>query len=205
MIDAGPEQTSETGPRSMSNPRWCRAVAISVVAACPTGIGAQGTDCAARQTPPPSWSVAASIRCRDTARSREMVDARPSSVVAFRLRFTISRPPNWWLCQSARTASVSGPVKPTIITAPISCSSVIAPDAFGDGDDPGLLGAEGLGDPHAARTRRSNARALVFTSLLTSRLRGRFLGLPAWLELRDRHVDGIDELVDVALAHRRRQ
>ena len=35
------------------------------------------------------------------------------------------RPPNWCWRQSSRIAGVSGPVKPTIMTAPISCWSVM--------------------------------------------------------------------------------
>src|SRR5690348_16628440 len=161
MIEDGPEQTSETGPRSRSKPRWCSAFAIWVVAGCPTGIGAHGTDDAARQTPPPSWSVATSNRRRDTPRRREMVEARPSSVLAFWLRLTIKRPPNWWLCQSATTASLSGPQNPTIITAPTSSSSVMAPVADDEGDALGVLGAEAGCDPHAARTKRKTARTLA--------------------------------------------
>src|SRR5207248_1629043 len=35
------------------------------------------------------------------------------------------RPPNWCWRQSSRIAGVGGPVKPTIMTAPISCWSVM--------------------------------------------------------------------------------
>src|SRR5690349_18051959 len=43
---------------------------------------------------------------------------------AFWFALMSSRPPNWRPRQSVRTESVSGPWKPTIITAPISWSSV---------------------------------------------------------------------------------
>src|SRR5439155_22199901 len=42
MIEAVPEQTSETGPRSRSKPRALSAVAIAVVFCCPTGMGLHG-------------------------------------------------------------------------------------------------------------------------------------------------------------------
>ena len=109
MIEDVPEQTSETGPRSRSNPRPRIAAAILVVSGPPTGIGAQGTELIAMQTPPPSWSVAAIKRCRSTPRIARMTSVMLAGVDALWLLFTINRPPNCRLFQSASTASLGAP------------------------------------------------------------------------------------------------
>jgi hypothetical protein len=74
----------------------------------------------------------------------------PAAEVALRFRFTTSSPPNCLCLQSARTAAVSGPWNPTIITAPISSSSVRPPgpscsagDGLGEGG--GCVVGEGVG------------------------------------------------------------
>ncbi len=90
-------------------------------------MGAHGTELMAMQTKPPSWSVAAIRRWRDVERIELMNDRIASGEEALWLRFTTSRPPNWRCLQSLSTASLSGPWTPTIITAPISSSSVRPP------------------------------------------------------------------------------
>src|SRR5256885_8470632 len=109
MIDVGPEQTSETGPRSRSNPMDLSELAITVVSDRPTGIGAQGTELIAMQTPPPSWSVAAIKRRRSTPRIARMTSVMLAWVDALWLLFTINKPPNCRLFQSASTASLGAP------------------------------------------------------------------------------------------------
>src|SRR5437660_7022636 len=113
MIDVGPEQTSETGPRSRSNPNERRAPAIRAVSCCPTGIGAQGTVLMPRQTWPPSWSVAAIRRWRETPRTDAIRALIDEADVAFWLRLTTSRPPNCRCLQSVRTDAAAAPLTPT--------------------------------------------------------------------------------------------
>src|SRR5438045_2008730 len=167
MMESGPLQTSETGPRSRSKPRPWTADAIWVVAAWPTGIASQGTVLMAMQTPPPSWSVAAINRCRSAALT-DAVSARiASGLPALWLRFTTSRPPNWRRLQSAITDSVSGPWKPTMMTAPTSSSSVIPATAglgLAGGEVVAAVEAEGVGwgwapPPQAARSRPARTTA----------------------------------------------
>src|SRR5579859_7395249 len=193
MIDDGPLQTSETGPRSRSKPSWWIASAIWVVCDWPTGIGSQGTVLTARQTPPPSWSVAASSRWRSTPRTAEMKAFIASGPDAFWFRFTTSRPPNWRCRQSASTASVAAPWKPTMITAPTSSASVSPPGpsraarlAIGDGEAAGEGEADGgrlAGPPQATRSSPTRTAAAVLGIALRQ--------LPA--------QPGLDEDVDVAI------
>src|SRR5437773_6489487 len=140
MMELGPLQTSDTGPRSRSKPSFLSAAAIVAVAARPTGIGSQGTELIAMQTPPPSWSVAAMRRWCCALRTFATRAVMAAAVDALRFRFTTSSPPNWRRFQSARTASVRLPLKPTMITAPISSSSVKPP---GPSRSEGLEEAEG--------------------------------------------------------------
>src|ERR1700738_5136582 len=90
-------------------------------------MGAHGTVLMARQTWPPSWSVAAINLCRVTPRTVEITVVIDSGELALRFRFTTSSPPNWRCYQSANSAGVSGPSKPAMMTAPTSSSSVSPP------------------------------------------------------------------------------
>src|SRR4029077_17483152 len=65
-----------------------------------------------------------------------MNDRIASGEEALWLRFTTSSPPNCRCRQSLNTAFVTGPWNPTIITAPISSSSV-SPAGLGKADGPG--------------------------------------------------------------------
>src|SRR5450759_4325521 len=149
MIEDGPLQTSDTGPRSRSKPSDLIALAIRIVPDFPTGIGSHGTELIARHTWPPSWSVAAMRRWRSAARTVAISDFIEAAVVALWFRFTLSSPPNCRCFQSASTALVRLPRKPTMITAPISSFNVSLPGPScwvglgdGDGDD----AAEGVLD-----------------------------------------------------------
>src|SRR5947209_2592316 len=211
MTDAGPEHTSDTGPRSRSKSRERKAEAMTRVSPSPTGIGRHGTALNAMHTPPPSWSVAAMSRCFVTRRS-SAISARVSAAVdTFWFRFTINRPPYWCCVQSVSTAPVSAPRKPTIITAPTSSSSVMpaagAGDTEGEGEDTAGAGDEPAVRPelHATDNATTTATAQCFTSFLTAGACGRFSRLPSWLELGDRGVDRVDELLNIVLAHRRRK
>src|SRR5258705_5227411 len=96
--------------------------------------------------------------------------------LALWLLLTTSRPPYGCCRQSASTASVSWPWKPTIITAPISSSSVSPPGpscanglgvgaAEGEGEfaTPGVgeVADEVEGEPHETSSRASAIAARV--------------------------------------------
>src|SRR4051812_29664418 len=179
MIDVLSLQTSETGPRSRSKPSGRKAEAIAAVLALPTGIAAQGTELIAMQTAPPSWSVAAIRRWRWTPRSCEINDVSCSEVLALWLRFTTSTPPYWCSVKSASTEPLSGPWKPTIMTAPISSSSVSPPGPVSaDGEAEGGLPTDTVdeGDGSApcveleqAHSRRRAAAAACFNDTVSQR------------------------------------
>src|SRR6266571_5317553 len=198
MIEDGPEQTSDTGPRSRSKPSARSAPAILVVSGSPTGMGVHGTEAAARQTAPPSWSVAAISRWREAPRSVAISVLMPASDEALRLRLTIRRPPNWRSFQSARTESVRGPSNPTIITRPISSSSV-RPDVVGEaarGEGVAVEAAEHPASTAAMSNRGTTRRTIIRLSRVL---------VPTRAQLGDDCVDGVDELLDVVLGHRRRK
>src|SRR4029077_18182377 len=175
------------------------ALAISALAARPTGIGAQGTVLSAMQTPPPSWSVAASRRCRPAALTWASKADISAGLPALWFRFTTSRPPNCRCPQSARTASVAGPLKPAMITAPTSSSRVSPPGPSGAamvGDGRGGMAVGdgwGLATAPLPQAASSAASSSVLAALLTRAVR---LGeLPA--------QPGFDELVDLAVLQHR--
>jgi len=149
MIEAVLLHTSATGPRSRSKPSALRAAAIRVVESLPTGIASQGTELIAMQTWPPSWSVAAISRCRVAPRTPATNSAIAAGESALWLRLTTRRPPNWRCFQSASTASVSGPWKPAMITAPTSSSRVNPPGPSWTAEV-GLATGFGIGDGFAA-------------------------------------------------------
>src|SRR5690242_13269215 len=109
-------------------------------------------------------------------------------------RFTTSSPPNWRCLQSFNTASVTGPWKPTIITAPTSSSRVRPPgpsrgdgvttgDVAGDADAVDGLGlttcAEGEPEHAARRTAKkttNDLRAVMARQFLTRDPLPRFRG-----------------------------
>src|ERR1051325_3628152 len=219
MIEAGPEQPSETGPRSRSKPTAWRACAIAVVCDCPTGIASHGTDFSAMQTPPPSWSVAAIMRWSETPRICWITEDICCGVEALWFRLTIRRPPYWCTFQSVSTAGVTVPWKPTIITAPISWSRVSPPGPTGDGLGSGggeaagcvegdEASAEGEPPPHATSIPAASARARSLLKRFWSTgdnagRRRRFLArVPARLQFADHRVHRVDELLDVVLTHR---
>src|SRR5438105_2584071 len=147
------------------------------------------------QTPPPSWSVAAIRRWRCADLKLPTRADISAGVEALWFRFTTSSPPNWRRFQSAMTAAVAGPLKPTIITAPTSSSSVSPPGPsctamVGDG-----RGGMPVGDgcdliaaplPQPASSAASSSR---LAGLLTRKVA--FGQLPA--------QPGLDELVDLAV------
>src|SRR5437868_10427436 len=126
----------------------------------------------------------------------------PASDEALWFRFTIRRPPNCRRFQSPSTVSLSGPSNPTIITAPISSSSV-RPDGVGGArtGDGGAGDVSELGAGEQAASRAA-ASSMGTRRLTTTRLRG--AGFPARAQLGDDRVDGVDELMDLMLAHGRR-
>src|SRR5438270_8458215 len=155
------------------------------------------------QTPPPSWSVAASSRCGLAFLSVVSRDDISAGVEALWFRFTTSSPPNWRCFQSATTASVAGPLKPTMITAPTSWSSVSPPGpswaaTVGDGRGDS---AEGVGraltppalpaPPEQAASKTTNSQALA----------ARIVGSVAVGQLPAQ--PGLDELVDLAVLEHR--
>ena len=103
------------------------------------------------------------------ARIVAMSDLIDVAVLALWLLFTTSNPPNCRRFQSASTAAVRLPVKPTMITAPISSSKVRPPgpsfavglaDSEGEGDaleGVGVALETGPGPPHEMISAASNA------------------------------------------------
>src|SRR5216684_191128 len=180
-----PSQSSAAGARLMSNPSAFSPLDIVAISDW-TALGPcgptwdapamQGTPVSRKHTVPPSWSVPARSGCAITPRTDWISWRIAAASRAFWLIGTTIRPPNWCRRQSSRTAGVSGPLKPTIITAPISCWRVIPPgpriaswllpaaSAFGDD----LLSTVGIGviegafattrDPQLASTRAEIAK-----------------------------------------------
>src|SRR5579859_1673801 len=136
---------------------------------------AHGTELMAMQTKPPSWSVAAIRRWRDVDRIEAIRERIASGDEALWLRFTTSSPPNCRCLQSLSTTSVSGPWNPTIITSPISSSSVSPPGPscwVGEAGGTGVgtaaveLELEPAHETEMAATASSSARRRT-TNLLT--------------------------------------
>src|SRR3984893_16951481 len=151
----------------------------------------QGTRVSWKQTVPPSWLVAVSTGWAITPRTDWINWRIAAGSWPFWLIGTTIKPPNWCWRQSARIAGVSEPLKPTIITAPISCRSVIPPGPraassaeFAEGISSGVGvggGAEGAaaygptaatGGPHPAThtaTLRQRRRRMAGGSVLRGR------------------------------------
>src|ERR1700694_729264 len=111
-----------------------------------------GTRVSWKQTVPPSWLVAVYTGWAMTPRTDWISCRIEAGSWPFWLIGTTIKPPNWCWRQSVRIAGVSGPLKPTIITAPISCRSVIPPGPraassaeFAEGISPGVGVGGGAG------------------------------------------------------------
>src|SRR5260221_5604972 len=103
MIEELLLQTSDTGPRSRSKPRLRRAAAMRAVWSRPTGIGAQGTVLMAMHTNPPSWSVAAMRRWRETPRRWPLIAGKADARLALGVFVTTRRAPDGLRPQTAMT------------------------------------------------------------------------------------------------------
>src|SRR5207244_1130582 len=166
-----PSQTSATGAKSTSKPSALSPSDIELIPLC-TALGPrgptwraparQGIPVSTRQTVPPSWLVDARSGWAITPRT-DWINCRIAAAsCAFWLIGTTIKPPNWRCFQSSSTAGLSEPLKPTIITAPISWRRVnpagpgigswsIVVDA---GSEPeGLIVGFGVGDDELAAAR----------------------------------------------------
>src|SRR5256884_7410901 len=124
-----PSQTSATGAKLMSKPSPLSPCDIDLISLC-TALGPcgpacraparQGTPVSTKQTVPPSWLVDTRSGWAITPRTDWINCRMAAASCAFRLIGTTIKPPNWRWFQSSSTAEMSDPLKPTIITAPIS-------------------------------------------------------------------------------------